>query len=64
MPKYRHYRLDGAGNINTADWIDAASDEDAVCQVRELNLSTPSEIWSGNRRVGRVDPDGSSRPSR
>ena len=55
MPKYRHYRLDGAGNISGAEWLDAADDDDAVSQVRERKLPVPSEVWSGNRLVGRVD---------
>ena len=59
MPKYRHYRLDGAGNISGAQWLDAADDDDAVGQVRELKLPVPSEVWSGNRLVGRVDANSS-----
>ena len=56
MPKYRHYRLDGAGNISGADWLEAGDDEDAVRQVRDRKLPVPSEVWSGDRLVGRVDP--------
>jgi hypothetical protein len=56
VPAYRHYRLDGAGAIKSADWIDASDDSDAVRQVRELKLSAVSEIWDRNRLVGRVEP--------
>lgn len=55
MPAYRHYRLDGAGNISSADWIDAADDEQAIRMVRERKLPVPSEVWSGNRLVARID---------
>lgn len=57
LPKYRHYRLDGAGNISTAEWIDAGSDDEALRSVRERKLPVPSEIWNGKRLVGRVDPN-------
>ena len=56
MPGYRHYRLDGAGNISTAEWIDAADDDVAVRQVRDRKLPVASEIWSGNRLVARIEP--------
>jgi hypothetical protein len=52
---YRHYRLDGAGNISKAEWFEAADDADAVHQVRDKKLPVASEIWDRNRRVARVD---------
>jgi hypothetical protein len=55
LPSYRHYRLDGAGNISEAEWIEAADDDDAVRQVRKLKLPAGSEIWDRNRRVARID---------
>ncbi|HEX2802856.1 MAG TPA: hypothetical protein VHN55_02570 [Sphingomicrobium sp.] len=55
LPGYRHYRLDGAGKINRAEWLDAPNDEEAIAQVRKLRLGAPSEIWNGNRLVARVD---------
>lgn len=56
LPSYRLYRLDGAGNIYTADWLAAGDDEDAVRQARELNLPYPSELWDRHRMVARIDP--------
>lgn len=56
MPAYRHYRLDGAGNISNAEWFEATDDADAVRQVREKNLPVASEIWDRNRRVAKIDP--------
>ncbi len=55
VPAYRHYRLDGAGNISDAEWFEAADDADAVQQVREKKLPVTSEIWDRTRRVARVD---------
>ena len=55
MAGYRHYQLDGAGNINHATWLDAVDDEEAIRRVREQKLRFPSEIWKGNRLIGRVD---------
>lgn len=55
MPGYRHYRLDGAGNISSAEWLEAADDEDAARQVRERRLPFGSEIWDGQRLVARID---------
>jgi len=56
LPSYRHYRLDGAGNISSADWLEAAGDEDAIRKVRDMKLSCGSELWDRNRRVARIDP--------
>ena len=55
LPAYRHYRLDGAGNISEAEWIDANDDEDAVRKVAARGLPVASEIWERNRRVARVE---------
>ena len=56
MPEYRHYRLDGAGNITSAEWLKAADDEHVVRSVTELKLRVPSEIWNGSRLVARIEP--------
>lgn len=56
MPAYRHYRLDGSGTINEAEWLDAADDDDAVRQARERKLKVPSEVWCRNRRIARIEP--------
>lgn len=55
MPAYRHYRLDGAGNISEAEWIDANDDDEAVRKVAARNLAYASEIWDRDRRVARVE---------
>lgn len=55
MPGYRLYRLDGAGNISSADWLEASDDDDALRLVRERKLPVPLEIWDRNRLVARID---------
>lgn len=52
---YRHYRLDGAGNIVEAKWLEASDDDDAVRQVREQQFRFASELWRGDRLVARID---------
>lgn len=59
LAAYRHYRLDGAGSINKAEWFDASDDAEAVRHVESLNLPAASEIWQGNRRVARIEPSSS-----
>lgn len=59
MPSYRLYRLDGAGKITTADWIEAADDHDALTQASERVDGATYELWDRKRLVGRL-PNASS----
>ena len=52
LPTYRLYRLDGAGRISAAEWIEAADDEAARLQAREQS-SGGYELWQRNRFVHR-----------
>ena len=56
MAGYRLYRLDGAGRISAAEWIEAADDSAATAQARALGNGSTLELWVGSRFVGRVDP--------
>jgi len=58
LPTYRLYRLDGAGRISAADWIEAADDEGAREQARE-QCSGRYELWERNRLVRREAGGGS-----
>jgi hypothetical protein len=51
---YRLYCLDGAGKITGAEWIEAASDDDAVRVARGMNKPVPCEVWQRTRFVARV----------
>ena len=55
MPAYRLYRLDGAGKITNAEWLEADVDDDAIRQGRVMMDGAPSfELWDGQRLVARV----------
>ena len=59
MPKahYRYYCLDGGGRLHEADWVEAASDQDAVAKVLAMHPGSLCEIWLGNSLVARITPD-------
>ena len=56
MPSYRLYRLDGAGKIASAEWLEAADDGHAERHARELRLDAPCEVWDRKRLVVRIEP--------
>jgi hypothetical protein len=56
LPTYRLYRLDGAGSIVSADWIEADSDELALEQAHGRAGERRFELWQQNRRVGSSPP--------
>lgn len=56
MPSYRLYRLDGAGKIVSAEWVDAADDAAAAQHARERALPVTCEMWERNRLVARIAP--------
>ena len=55
MPTYRIYRLDGVGNIEAADWIEADGDEEAVLQAQDRAGDGRFELWERERLVTRSD---------
>jgi len=65
LPNYRLYRLDGAGKISSAEWIEAESDGDAQREARALTDQSSFELWAKNRLVERFQPgaESSRRPS-
>ena len=58
MPSYRLYRLDGAGKIANAEWVEAPNDDDARSDARVLAAGSSFELWEKNRLVERVRPSG------
>jgi hypothetical protein len=54
------YRLDGAGKISTAEWIEAESDDDARRRAMALVDQSSFELWDKSRLVERVHPSGKS----
>lgn len=55
--KYRVYCLDGAGHLYEPEWFDAASDEDAIAQIRAKRPDARCEIWHGRRLVASISPN-------
>ena len=51
MPTYRLYRLDGAGKISTAEWIEAEADHHALDKARDLVGDGGFELWERKRLV-------------
>ena len=49
MSTYRLYRLDGAGRIEFADWIEAEGDEEAAQTARARIGDERFEVWQGGR---------------
>jgi len=54
LPTYRLYRLDGAGRISAAEWIEAAGDDEARSIARSNAQSRRYELWHRSRLVDRV----------
>ena len=53
LQSFRLYRLDGAGKIVAADWIEAAAEEDALREARIRAAEGRFELWEGRRLVSR-----------
>ncbi len=56
MVSYRLYRLDEAGKISSAEWIEATDDEDAARQARIRSIDGTCEVWDRNRLIARIEP--------
>jgi hypothetical protein len=54
---YRLYRYDGAHKVVTADWIEAASDEEAVANAEAAGSGSKCEIWDGRRLVAQFESE-------
>jgi hypothetical protein len=53
LPNYRLYRLDGAGKIASAEWIEADADDEALSEARSRADSSSFELWDKSRLVER-----------
>ena len=56
LASYRLYRLDGAGKISSAEWLEATDDEDAARKARKRSLDGTCEVWERNRLIARIEP--------
>lgn len=57
MSNYRLYRLDGAGKIMSAEWLEAADDDCAREEARTRSQAGQFELWDKNRLVERHRPE-------
>jgi hypothetical protein len=55
MPNYRVYCYDGAGKVWVADWIEAATDEDALAEARTMHVGVKCEVWQRDRLIGTIE---------
>jgi hypothetical protein len=55
LKTYRVYCLDAAQRMVTADWIEAASDEEAIARAEADGFGSKCEIWEGQRLVAKLD---------
>ena len=58
MPAYRLYYLDGAGRVDTAEWLEAEDDSAAIHASQLLAKGGYAELWQGQRFVSRIDQSG------
>ncbi len=54
LPNYRLYRIDGAGRISGAEWVDAADDVEARSKALTQCPSGRYELWERKRLVERA----------
>lgn len=52
---YRVYCYDGAHKIVTAEWIEAANDEEAIAKAVAAGFGSKCEIWEGKRLVAQLE---------
>jgi hypothetical protein len=56
MLHYRLYCFDGAGKVWAAEWLEAASDQDAVQAAHRMDVGIKCELWEGKRLVATIEP--------
>ncbi|MFN2472824.1 MAG: hypothetical protein ABR588_02720 [Sphingomicrobium sp.] len=60
MTDYRLYCLDRHGKIQSAEWLAADADEEALDRARALDKPMVCELWDRDRFVGQVPPSDSN----
>jgi len=54
---YRIYSYDGANTVVTADWIQAAGDEEAIAAAHAAGFGSKGEVWDGRRLVAQLQAE-------
>ena len=52
---YRIYCYHGGNKVVTADWIEAASEEEAIAKAEAEGFGSKCEIWDGRRLVAQLE---------
>jgi hypothetical protein len=55
MPNYRLYCYDGADKVWSAEWLQAASDEEAIATAQRMDVGIKCEVWEGQRLVATIE---------
>lgn len=63
MSDYRIYCFDGIDRVWAADWIQAASDADALQSAQSISDARKLEVWQGARLVASFSRDANKRPA-
>jgi hypothetical protein len=51
---YRIYCYDSARRQVSADWLEAADDQDAIAKAEAAGFGSKCEIWEGRRLVAQL----------
>jgi hypothetical protein len=54
---YRLYRYDAANMAVTADFVRAASDEEAIASIPTAEFGAKWELWHGKRLVAQLESE-------
>ena len=54
---YRVCCYDAAHKIVTADWLEAANDEEAIAKATAAGFGSKCEIWDGKRLVAELEAE-------
>ena len=54
---YRVYCYDATHKVVTADWLKAASDEEAIARAQASGFGSKCEIWEGKRLVAELEEE-------
>ena len=52
---YRVYCFDSAQSILSAEWLEAADDEEAIAIATAAGFGSKCEIWQGSRLVAQLE---------
>lgn len=57
LKAYRVVCFDAVNKLVTADWIEAASDEEAVTIAQASDFGSKCELWQGRRLVAQLEAE-------